>query len=87
MSKKLLPTNKNRQWYLEEMSEHVSEIKELLDKDEEIYRKKKTCKEHAKTEAYDLIVLTAELFHMNDILEQVPDHIIERFNRKRRRDH
>lgn len=84
---RLLPSDKDRDWYLKEMQEHVSEIEKLLDKGEQIYKKDKTCRKHAKTEAYDLIVLTAELFEMQEVLEDIPDEIIERFNEKRKKDH
>ncbi|OYT26763.1 MAG: hypothetical protein B6U97_03140 [Candidatus Altiarchaeales archaeon ex4484_96] len=81
---KLLPTDKSVSWYLSEMKEHVIEIRELLDRGETKYRGDITCAQHAKTEAYDLIVLTAELFNMDEVIEAVPDKIIERFNKKRR---
>jgi len=81
--KKLLPSSKGIDWYLEEMEHHLEEIKELLERGDEIYRGDETCKEHARIEAYDLIVLTAEAFDMSEILDSVPDEIIERFNRKR----
>ena len=81
--KKLLPTDKGIEWYLEQMQPHVEEIKELLDKGDEIYKGEETCREHARIESYDLIVLVAEAFDMPEILESVPDEIIERFNRKR----
>ncbi|MBU4341146.1 MAG: hypothetical protein KJ928_00945 [Candidatus Altiarchaeota archaeon] len=81
--KKLLPTDKGIQWYLEQMQHHVEEIKELLGRGDEIYKGDETYEEHARVEAYDLIVLTAEAFDMPEILESVPDEIIERFNRKR----
>ncbi|MEA1925086.1 MAG: hypothetical protein U9M95_04380 [Candidatus Altiarchaeota archaeon] len=81
---RLLPSDKIREWYLDEMREHVVEISELLKRGDEIYRGDKTCGKHARTEAYDLIVLTAELFALNDVLDSVPDEIIERFNQKRR---
>jgi len=75
--------NKGIEWYLEQMQHHVEEIKELLDRGDEIYKGDETCREHARVEAYDLIVLAAEAFDMPEILESVPDEIIERFNRKR----
>ncbi len=81
---RLLPTDKDGKWFLDEMREHVEEIRELLERGDEIYRGDKTCGEHARTEAYDLIVLTAELFGMGDVLDSVPEEIIERFNQKRR---
>ncbi len=80
---RLLPSDKPGRWYLDEMREHVEEIRELLERGDETYRGDKTCREHARTEAYDLVVLTAELFGMNDVLDSVPDEKIERFNRKR----
>ena len=75
--------NKGIEWYLEQMQHHVEEIKELLDRGDEIYKGDETCREHARVEAYDLIVLAAEAFDMPEILESVPDEIIERFRRKR----
>ncbi len=81
--KKLLPSDKSMEWYLEEMEHHAQEIEELVERGDEVYRGTKTCREHARTEAYDLIVLTAEAFGREDILEDIPDEIIERFNRKR----
>jgi hypothetical protein len=81
---RLLPTEKDRSWYLRELEAHVGEIRELLERDGEIYRGDETCAEHARVEAYDLVVLAAELFEMDGVLESVPDEIIQRFNRKRR---
>lgn len=81
--KRLLPTEKGIEWYLEEMQHHVKEIRGLLERGDEIYKGEETCREHARIETYDLIVLAAEAFDMPEILESVPEEIIERFNRKR----
>jgi len=75
--------NKGIDWYLEEMQHHVEEIKELLERGDEIYKGNETCREHARVEAYDLIVLAAEAFDMPEILDSVPEEIMERFDRKR----
>lgn len=80
----LLPSDKDRMWYLDEMMHHVEEIRDLVARGNEQYNKERTCSEHARIEAYDLIVLTAEAFGMEEVLHAVPDEIIERFNRKRR---
>jgi hypothetical protein len=80
---KLLTSSKDMSWYLEEIISHAEEILELYDRGNEIYRGHETCREHAKVEAYDLIVLTAEAFQLPRIIEQVPEEILERFNQKR----
>jgi len=73
------------EWYLDQMESHLKEIQELIEAGEKPYRGQETCRDHAKVEAYDLIVLTAEAFGMTDIVNSVPDEIIKRFNRKRRK--
>ncbi|MEA3254606.1 MAG: hypothetical protein U9Q22_02105, partial [Candidatus Altiarchaeota archaeon] len=80
----LLPSDKDRMWYLDEMMHHVEEIRDLVERGDERYNEERTCSEHARIEAYDLVVLTAEAFGMKEVLGVVPDRIIERFNRKRR---
>lgn len=82
--KKLLPSDKGMEWYLDQMESHVKEIRELIKAGEKPYRGRETCRDHAEVEAYDLIVLTAEAFGVEDIINSVPDAIIERFNRKRK---
>jgi hypothetical protein len=81
--RKLLPSDKNMRWYLDEMMSHVREIQELVEAGDKLYREQETCEEHARVEAYDLIVLAAEVFEMPEILKAVPGEIIDRFNRKR----
>ena len=81
--KRLLKSDKNINWYLDEMGHHVREIQELIEAGEKPYNEKETCRDHARVEAYDLIVLTAEAFGMKEVIDSVPDEIIERFNRKR----
>jgi hypothetical protein len=81
--KRLLPSDKDIDWYFSEMEDHVREIRELYRACDQAYRGEETCREHAKVEAYDLIVLTAEAFNMPGILENVPEDIIARFNKKR----
>lgn len=76
--------DKEIDWYIEQMQNHVKEIRELLGKGDEIYNGKKSCQEHARVEAYDLIVLIGEAFNMTQILESVPDEIKQRFEEKRR---
>ncbi|HIE33529.1 MAG TPA: hypothetical protein EYP86_00110 [Candidatus Altiarchaeales archaeon] len=83
---KLLKSEKDISWYLDEMEHHVREIRKLLERGEETYKRRETCREHAKVEAYDLIVLTAEAFRMQEIIDVIPEEIIERFNRKRLND-
>lgn len=85
MMGRLLPSDKDVGWYLDEMSSHVREIRELLEGGDRVYRGRETCGEHARVEAYDLVVLVAEIFEMVEVLDAVPDEIIERFNRKRDR--
>jgi hypothetical protein len=82
--KKLLPSDKDMEWYLDQMDSHVKEIRELTKAGEKPYGGEKTCREHARVEAYDLIVLTSEAFGMEDVIDSVPVEIIERFNRKRK---
>ncbi len=82
--KKLVISDKGMEWHLDQMESHVKEIRELYEAGEKPYRGQETCRDHAKVEAYDLIVLTAEAFGMTDIANSVPEEIIERFNRKRR---
>ncbi|MBN2015105.1 MAG: hypothetical protein JW778_07990 [Candidatus Altiarchaeota archaeon] len=79
----LLTSDKDISWYLEEIISHAEEIRELYDQGDKIYRGKETCRAHARVEAYDLIVLTAEAFQLPGIIEQVPGEILERFNQKR----
>ena len=83
MRKRLTP-GKGMIWHLNQMESHVREIRELYEAGNSIYREQETCREHARVEAYDLIVLTAEAFNMPKILNAVPDEIIDRFNRKRK---
>jgi len=83
---KLLKSDKDISWYLDEMEHHVREIRKLLERGEETYKGEETCREHARIEAYDLIVLTAEAFRMREIIDAIPEEIIERFNRKRLND-
>jgi hypothetical protein len=80
---RLLPTDKGMDWYFSEMEEHVREIRDLYRACNMSYKGKETCQEHSRVEAYDLIVLTAEAFKMPEVLDAVPDDIIERFNKKR----
>ena len=85
--KKLLPSDKDMGWYLDQMDSHVKEIRELVDSGEKPYKAhngEETCRDHARVEAYDLIVLAAEAFGMHEILSAVPDEIIDRFNKKRK---
>ena len=56
------------EWYLDQMESHVKEIQELIAEGEKPYRGQETCRDHARVEAYDLIVLTAEAFGMTDIV-------------------
>ena len=81
--RKLLPSDKDIDWYFSEMEDHVREIRELYRACDQAYHEKETCRDHARVEAYDLIVLTAEAFNMPEVLENVPDDIIARFNKKR----
>lgn len=81
--KKLAGSDKDIDWYLNQMSSHVREIRELVKAGVKPYRGQETCIDHARVEAYDLIVLTAEAFKMPDILNTIPPEIIERFNRKK----
>lgn len=81
--KKLLTSDKSMIWHLDEMRSHVEEIMELCGRGDEFYCGEETCREHARVEAYDLIVLTAEAFKLPGIIEQIPGEIIERFNQKR----
>jgi hypothetical protein len=81
--KELITYDKSMEWYLEQMDSHVREIMELHGRGNEIYKGDETCAYHARVEAYDLIVLTAEAFRLPGIIERVPREIIERFNRKR----
>lgn len=80
---KLLTSDKDINWHLKEVKAHAEEIQELHERGDEIYQGTETCREHARVEAYDLIVLTTEAFQLPGIIEQVPEEIIERFNRKR----
>lgn len=80
---RLLPTKKDMGWYLAEIEEHAREIRQLYNACDSIYSGKETCREHARTEAYDLIVLTAEAFNMPEVLDSIPENVIERFNKKR----
>ena len=57
---RLLTSDKDMNWHLEEIKKHAEEIEALWERGDEPYRGEITCREHAKTEAYDLIVLAAD---------------------------
>ncbi len=78
-----LTSGKSMQWHLDQMKSHVEEIRELYETGDEPYKGNKTCRDHARVEGYDLIVLTAEAFDMPEILEQIPEGIKDRFRKKR----
>ncbi len=68
--------------YMDQMESHVKETWELVESGEKPYGGRETCRDHARVEAYDLIVLTAEAFEISEILDAMPLEIIDRFNRK-----